>query len=79
MPGSLPDYQIDPYRLVEDDIKDMFDEIQLVRFFIFISLEYDLCLQNLFFFFFREVKRVINKINISAMLSVVYLLFIEIF
>ncbi|XP_071629765.1 all trans-polyprenyl-diphosphate synthase PDSS1 [Temnothorax longispinosus] len=29
MPGSLPDYQIDPYRLVEDDIKDLFDEIQL--------------------------------------------------
>jgi len=36
MPGSLPDYQIDPYRLVEDDIKDMFDEIQLVRLFLFL-------------------------------------------
>ncbi|XP_036143306.1 decaprenyl-diphosphate synthase subunit 1 [Monomorium pharaonis] len=29
MPGSLPDYQIDPYRLVEDDIKDIFDDIHL--------------------------------------------------
>ncbi|KMQ98453.1 decaprenyl-diphosphate synthase subunit 1 [Lasius niger] len=30
MPGSLPDYQIDPYRLAEDDLKDMFDDIRLV-------------------------------------------------
>ncbi|XP_011694039.1 PREDICTED: decaprenyl-diphosphate synthase subunit 1 [Wasmannia auropunctata] len=29
MPGSLPDYQIDPYRLVEDDLKDIFDDIQV--------------------------------------------------
>ncbi|XP_020297176.1 decaprenyl-diphosphate synthase subunit 1 isoform X2 [Pseudomyrmex gracilis] len=29
MPGSLPDYQIDPYRLVEDDLKDIFDDIRL--------------------------------------------------
>ncbi|XP_011159100.1 all trans-polyprenyl-diphosphate synthase PDSS1 [Solenopsis invicta] len=29
MPGSLHDYQIDPYRLVEDEIKDMFDDIRL--------------------------------------------------
>ncbi|RLU21586.1 hypothetical protein DMN91_005959 [Ooceraea biroi] len=29
MPGSLPDYQIDPYRLIEDDLKDIFDEIRL--------------------------------------------------
>ncbi|XP_011633789.1 decaprenyl-diphosphate synthase subunit 1 [Pogonomyrmex barbatus] len=29
MPGSLPDYQIDPYRLVEDDLKDIFDNIRL--------------------------------------------------
>ncbi|KAL0104799.1 hypothetical protein PUN28_016441 [Cardiocondyla obscurior] len=29
MPGSLPDYQIDPYRLVEDDLKDIFDDIHL--------------------------------------------------
>lgn len=29
MPGSLPDYQIDPYRLAEEDLKDMFDDIRL--------------------------------------------------
>ncbi|XP_029673678.1 decaprenyl-diphosphate synthase subunit 1 [Formica exsecta] len=29
MPGSLPDYQIDPYRLAEDDFKDMFGDIRL--------------------------------------------------
>ncbi|XP_012216105.1 all trans-polyprenyl-diphosphate synthase PDSS1 [Linepithema humile] len=29
MPGPLPDYQIDPYRLIEDDLKDMFDDIRL--------------------------------------------------
>lgn len=28
-PGSLPDYQIDPYRLVEDDLKLVYDGIRL--------------------------------------------------
>ncbi|XP_047358718.1 all trans-polyprenyl-diphosphate synthase PDSS1 [Vespa velutina] len=28
-PGSLPDYQVDPYRLVEDDLKLVYDEIRL--------------------------------------------------
>ncbi|KAG5312130.1 DPS1 synthase, partial [Acromyrmex insinuator] len=28
MPGSLPDYQIDPYTLIEDDLKDIFVDIR---------------------------------------------------
>ncbi|KAG5317783.1 DPS1 synthase, partial [Pseudoatta argentina] len=28
MPGSLPDYQIDPYTLIEDDLKDIFVAIR---------------------------------------------------
>ncbi|PNF34091.1 hypothetical protein B7P43_G01143 [Cryptotermes secundus] len=27
-PGSLPDYQVDPYRLLEDDLKDVYDDIR---------------------------------------------------
>ncbi|KAH0952497.1 hypothetical protein HN011_001017 [Eciton burchellii] len=29
MPGPLAEYQIDPYRLIEDDLKDIFDDIRL--------------------------------------------------
>jgi decaprenyl-diphosphate synthase subunit 1 len=29
-PGSLPDYQVDPYRLLEDDLKDVYDDIREV-------------------------------------------------
>ncbi|GLV41305.1 qless [Carabus blaptoides fortunei] len=28
-PGSLPEYQIDPYRLLEDDLKSVYDEIRM--------------------------------------------------
>lgn len=28
-PGSLPEYQIDPYRLIEDDLKSVYDEIRM--------------------------------------------------
>lgn len=27
-PGSLPDYQVDPYRLLEDDLKEVYDDIR---------------------------------------------------
>ncbi|KDR14770.1 Decaprenyl-diphosphate synthase subunit 1 [Zootermopsis nevadensis] len=27
-PGSLPDYRVDPYRLLEDDLKDVYDDIR---------------------------------------------------
>ncbi|XP_015588460.1 decaprenyl-diphosphate synthase subunit 1 [Cephus cinctus] len=27
-PGSLPEYQVDPYRLLEDDLKDVYDDIR---------------------------------------------------
>jgi len=57
MPGSLPDYQIDPYRLVEDDLKDIFDEIQLVILFTLISLKSEIFSLFLFFLiFFEKVK-----------------------
>lgn len=29
-PGSLPDVHIDPYRLIEDDLKDVYDDIRQV-------------------------------------------------
>jgi hypothetical protein len=29
-PGSLPDYQVDPYRLLEDDLKEVYDDIREV-------------------------------------------------
>ena len=29
-PGSLPDYQVDPYQLLEDDLKHIYDDIRLV-------------------------------------------------
>lgn len=34
-PGSLPDYQthIDPYRLLEDDLKDVYRDIRQVSFY----------------------------------------------
>lgn len=28
-PGSLPQYQVDPYRLLEDDLKDVYNEIRV--------------------------------------------------
>lgn len=36
LPGSLSDYQIDPYRLLEDDLKDLFEHIRQVNIFILI-------------------------------------------
>lgn len=30
LPGSMHDYQVDPYRLVEDDLKDFYDDIREV-------------------------------------------------
>ncbi|PSN33040.1 Decaprenyl-diphosphate synthase subunit 1, partial [Blattella germanica] len=27
-PGSLPDYQVDPYRILEDDLKDVYTDIR---------------------------------------------------
>lgn len=30
LPGSLHDYQVDPYRLLEDDLKDVYDDIREV-------------------------------------------------
>lgn len=30
LPGSLHDYQVDPYRLLEDDLKDVYDNIREV-------------------------------------------------
>lgn len=62
MPGSLPDYQIDPYRLIEDDLKDIFEDIQLVILFILFYIEFTcdfIKKYNLgcsFFFLFREVN-----------------------
>jgi hypothetical protein len=29
-PGSLPDYRIDPYQLLEDDLKDVYEDIRRV-------------------------------------------------
>jgi hypothetical protein len=29
-PGSLPDYHVDPYRLLEDDLKHVYDDIREV-------------------------------------------------
>lgn len=34
-PGSLPEYQIDPYHLLEDDLKDVYTYIRQVCFFSF--------------------------------------------
>ncbi|XP_046410678.1 all trans-polyprenyl-diphosphate synthase PDSS1 isoform X1 [Neodiprion pinetum] len=28
-PGSLPEFQVDPYRLIDDDLKDVYDDIRL--------------------------------------------------
>lgn len=30
-PGSLPDVHLDPYRLIEDDLKYVYDDIRRVR------------------------------------------------
>lgn len=71
MPGSLPDYQIDPYRLIEDDLKDIFDDIQLVMLFTSFYIQFiynsvrkcDLACS--FFFLFEEVHSITNKISVS--------------
>lgn len=34
-PGSLPDYQIDPYAILEDDLKDVYDYIRNVSLITF--------------------------------------------
>lgn len=31
-PGSLPEYQVDPYHLLEDDLKDVYTYIKQVGF-----------------------------------------------
>lgn len=30
-PGSLPDYEVDPYQLLEDDLKDVYSYIKQVE------------------------------------------------
>lgn len=30
-PGSLPDFQVDPYRLLEADLKDLYEDIRQVN------------------------------------------------
>lgn len=44
-PGSLPDYQVDPYRLLEDDLKDVYDDIREVRLTIRTGREWN-CYPN---------------------------------
>ena len=29
-PGSLPEYQVDPYRMLEDDLKDVYTDVREV-------------------------------------------------
>lgn len=31
-PGPMPEYQVDPYRLLEDDLKDVYSYIKTVSF-----------------------------------------------
>lgn len=38
MPGSLPEHLIDPYRLLDDDMKTLYDEIRAVRDFLYFSI-----------------------------------------
>lgn len=66
MPGSLPDYQIDPYRLIEDDLKDIFDDIQLVMLFTTFYIQFNFIrkFSSSLFFLFGEVNS-INFDNIS--------------
>lgn len=47
-PGSLPDYQtVDPYRLLEDDLKDVYSDIRKVSLHlfkvIFLNIPFGLC------------------------------------
>lgn len=44
-PGPLPEVHIDPYRLLEDDLKDVYDDIRQVNIFFICFLE-----TNIFFF-----------------------------
>lgn len=36
-PGSLPYYDVDPYQLLEDDLKDVYSYIKQVRFGVLIK------------------------------------------
>jgi len=56
MPGPLAEYQIDPYRLVEDDLKDIFDDIRLVMTSCSDLKSYDLYFPSPFSSFFSIKK-----------------------
>lgn len=36
-PGSLPEYDVDPYQLLEDDLKDVCSYIKQVNYFLYIQ------------------------------------------
>lgn len=45
-PGSLPEYDVDPYQLLEDDLKDVYSYIKQVSWIIAMKCQEVICVEK---------------------------------